>query len=139
MLLLTLSLLWCVLWFVHSWGYWEDDSFIHLEFARSLASGHGFAFNGTVVYGDTAPLWVILLVGFHLLIPNWLVAGKILAALGVLFTLTGLYAFSRRLTATRPHSRVFAAAMVFLLVLNPYFCYWSFSGMETVAAAGLAF
>src|SRR5579862_9650503 len=66
--LLTLSILWCVLWFIHSWGYWEDDSFIHLEFARSLASGHGFAFNGSVVYGDTAPLWVMLLVGFHLLI-----------------------------------------------------------------------
>jgi hypothetical protein len=136
--LLTLSLLWCVLWFIHSWGYWEDDSFIHLEFARSLATGHGFAFNGTVVYGDTAPLWVILLVGFHLLIPNWLVSGKILAALGMLFALTGVYAFSRRLTATHFNSRLFSAAMVLLTVLNPYFCYWSFSGMETITATGLA-
>ena len=136
--LLTLSLLWCVLWFVHSWGYWEDDSFIHLEFARSLASGHGFAFNGNVVYGDTAPLWVFLLVGIHLLIPNWIVAGKILAALGTLFALAGVYAFSRRLTAPQPGSRVFSAAMVLLLVLNPFFCYWSFSGMETLTAAGLA-
>jgi hypothetical protein len=136
--LLALSLLWCVLWFVHSWGYWEDDSFIHLEFARSLASGHGFAFNGNVVYGDTAPLWVFLLVGFHLLIPNWIVAGKILAASGTLFALTGVYAFSRRLTAPQPGSRVFSAAMVLLFVLNPFFCYWSFSGMETLTAAGLA-
>ena len=136
--LLALSLLWCVLWFVHSWGYWEDDSFIHLEFARSLASGHGFAFNGNVVYGDTAPLWVFLLVGFHLLIPDWIVAGKILALLGTLFALAGIYAFSRRLTATQPDSRVFSAAMVLLFVLNPYFCYWSFSGMETLTATGLA-
>ena len=136
--LLAFSLFWCVLWCVHSWGYWEDDSFIHLEFARSLASGHGFAFNRSVVYGDTAPLWVILLVASHLLTPNWLLAGKILAALGVVFTLTGVYAFSRRLTATQPQSRLFAAAMVLLLVLNPYFCFWSFSGMETLTAAGLA-
>ena len=136
--LLALSLLWCILWFVHAWGYWEDDSFIHLEFARSLASGHGFAFNGHVVYGDTAPLWVFLLVGFHRLIPNWLVAGKILTAVGTLFALTGVYAFSRRLTAPQPGSRFFSAAMVLLFVLNPYFCYWSFSGMETLTAAGLA-
>src|ERR1700730_3554089 len=70
-LLLTLSLIWCLLWFIHSWGYWEDDSFIHLEFARSLASGHGFSFNGAVVYGDTSPLWVFLLVAAHLLVPDW--------------------------------------------------------------------
>ncbi len=136
--LLTLSILWCVLWFIHSWGYWEDDSFIHLEFARSLASGHGFAFNGSVVYGDTAPLWVMLLVGFHLLIDNWLVSGKVLAAFGTLFALSGVYVFSRRLTVTQPNSKLFSAAMVLLLVLNPYFCYWSFSGMETITAAGIA-
>jgi hypothetical protein len=136
--LLTLSVLWCVLWFVHSWGYWEDDSFIHLEFARSLASGHGFAFNGNIVYGDTAPLWVMLLVGLHLLIPNWLIGGKILTALGTVFALTGVYAFSRKLTASYLNSQSFSAAMVLLLVLNPYFCYWSFSGMETLTAAGLA-
>ena len=55
-LLLALTLLWCLYWFVHSWHYWEDDAFIHLEFARSLAAGRGFAFNGRVVAGDTAPL-----------------------------------------------------------------------------------
>ena len=136
--LLALSLLWCILWFIHAWGYWEDDSFIHLEFARSIASGHGFAFNGNVVYGDTAPLWVFLLVAFHSLIPSWLVAGKVLTAVGTLFALTGVYAFARRLTAPQPGSRVFSAAMVLLFVLNPFFCYWSFSGMETLTAAGLA-
>lgn len=136
--LLALSLLWCIVWFVHSWGYWEDDSFIHLEFARSFAAGHGFAFNGKVVYGDTALLWVFLLAGMHLLIPNWLVAGKVLAILGVFFSAAGVYVFSRRLTAKYSGSTMFAAMMVLLFVLNPYFCYWSFSGMETLTAAGLA-
>jgi len=123
---------------IHSWGYWEDDAFIHLEFARSLATGHGFSFNGAVVYGDTAPLWVFLLTAAHILVPSWLIAGKLLAILGTIFALAGVYAFSRRLTADLPGTRAFPATMLLLTVLTPYFCYWSFSGMETITAAGLA-
>jgi hypothetical protein len=137
-ILLILSLVWCAIWFKYSWPYWEDDSFIHLEFARSLAAGHGFSFNRVVVYGDTAPLWLFLLAGIHQLIPEWLVAGKVLTLLGMLSTLTAVYVFSRRASADYAGSRNFSAVMVLLLVLNPYFCYWSFSGMETVSAAGLA-
>jgi hypothetical protein len=73
MVLLSLSFLWCLCWFIHSWGYWEDDAYIHLEFARSVAAGHGFTFNGKVVYGDTAPLWVFLLV-IGIAGPGWLLA-----------------------------------------------------------------
>jgi hypothetical protein len=143
-LLLGLALLWCLYWFVHSWHYWEDDAYIHLEFARSLAAGRGFAFNGRVVAGDTAPLWVFLLAASHALVPDWLVAGKLLAVLGAALGLTGCYAFGRRLAASLLPSRpataaVFPAALVLLLVANPYFCYWAFSGMEPLAASGLAF
>ena len=137
--LLFLSVLWCVYWFVHAWHYWEDDAFIHLEFARSVANHRGFAFDGKIVSGDTAPLWVFLLVAAHLLVPNWLVAGKLLTALGVLLGLTGAYAFARRLSASLPGSQLFPAALVLLIAANPYFCYWSFSGMEPIAAAGVAF
>jgi len=142
-LLVVLALLWCVYWFVHAWHYWEDDAYIHLEFARSLAAGRGFAFNGRVVAGDTAPLWVFLLAASHALIPNWLVAGKLLTVLGAALGLTGAYAFARRLAADLLPSGVaatlFPAALVLLIVVNPYFCYWAFSGMESVAASGLAF
>ncbi len=136
--ILAFILLWCMYWCIHSWGYWEDDAFIHLEFARSLSSGRGFAFNGAVVYGDTAPFWVLLLSGMHLLISNWIVAGKVLAILGVVLSLTGVYAFSRKLAALEFDSRTFSLVMVLLFVVNPYFCYWSFSGMESIFAAGLA-
>ena len=64
----------CVLWFMHARGYWEDDAWIHLEFARSLSRGHGFEFNGQVVYGDTSPLWVWLLLLFipiEVIIRRW--------------------------------------------------------------------
>lgn len=140
-LLLAASLLWCVYWFLHARGYWEDDAWIHLEFARSLAAGQGFSFNGHVVAGDTAPLWVWLLAAAHTLIPDWFVAGKVLTVFAALFGLAGIHAFARRLAhdlLPEPAARIFPSAMVLLLVANPYTCYWIFSGMETVAAAGLA-
>jgi len=140
-LLLALTALWCAYWFLHSRGYWEDDAYIHLEFARSFATGHGFAFNGVVVAGDTAPLWVLLLAATHTLIPNWLAAGKLLTALGALFGLSGTYAFARRLASSllsASDAQVFSAAVVLLVAVNPYTCYWIFSGMEPIAAAGLA-
>jgi hypothetical protein len=142
-LLLALALLWCIYWFVHAWHYWEDDAFIHLEFARSLAAGRGFAFNGRVVAGDTAPLWVFLLAATHSLIPDWLAAGKLLTVLGAALSLAGLYAFARRLAASllpaSPTVTLFPAAILLLIVANPFFCYWVFSGMEPLAASGLAF
>ena len=140
-LLMTASLLWCVYWFLHARGYWEDDAWIHLEFARSLAAGHGFSFNGHVVSGDTAPLWVCLLVAVHAAVPDWLAAGKTLAWLGALFGLGGIHAFARRVARDLlpiAAAQIFPAAMVLLVVANPYTCYWIFSGMEPVACAGLA-
>lgn len=134
-ILLLLSVAWSALVFVHSFGFIEDDAYIHLEFARSLAQGHGFSFNGHVVYGDTAPLWVLLLVAVHGAVRSWELAAKTLGICGLLFAATGAFAFARKLT----DDRRFAAWMVLLFVLNPYVFYWSFSGMETVAAAGLAF
>lgn len=139
LVLLLLAAGWAVLWFVHTLHYWEDDAWIHLEFARSLSRGQGFAFNGRVVYGDTSPLWVWLLALIHLVIPGWMAAGKTLVALAAVFSLSGVFAFAQRLVARLgfSESHVFAAAMVLVLVVNPYFAYWAFSGMEALAAVGL--
>jgi hypothetical protein len=140
-LLLAASLLWCAYWFLSTRGFWEDDAWIHLEFARSIAQGHGFAFNGRTVAGDTAPLWVLLLAATHALIRHWMAAGKLLTAIGAVFGLSGVFAFARRMARhllTGPATQIFPAAMVLLVVVNPYTCYWIFSGMEPVAAAGVA-
>ncbi len=41
-----------------------DDSWIHMQFARNLAEGRGFAYNpGVPVSGSTAPLWTLALGG----------------------------------------------------------------------------
>jgi hypothetical protein len=140
-LLLALSAAICVAWFLAARGYWEDDAYIHLEFARSLAQGQGFRFNGYIVYGDTSPLWVALLVAFHAVIPDWLAAGKTLAACATVFALSGVFVYARSLvrSAFTPQAAdTFAAAMLLVFVTLPYFGYWAFSGMEALAAAGLA-
>lgn len=148
-LLLALAALLTIFWFFVAQGYWEDDAYIHLEFARSLATGHGFQFNGHVVYGDTSPLWVWLLVASHTGFANtpaaWIASGKLLTVLAAVFSLTGVFYFANSLvTAGVRHAllpfraNLFAACMVFAFVLNPYFGYWAFSGMEALAACGLA-
>jgi len=137
--ILAVATLWCIYWFIHARGYWEDDAYIHLEFARSVAAGRGFAFNGHVVAGDTAPLWVLLLAAMHIIIPDWLSAGKALTVCGAIFGLAGIYAFARNLAAQLlPTATLFPAAMILLIVANPYSCYWLFSGMEPITAAGLS-
>jgi hypothetical protein len=79
----------------------------------------------------------------HKLIPNWLVAGKTLTVLGAAFGLSGAYAYARRLVSLLLPSSfiatIFPAAVVLLIVANPNTCYWIFSGMEPLAASGLAF
>lgn len=135
--MLPLSLAWVTAWLWFTWPYWEDDAYIHLEYARSFAEGHGFAFNGLISNGDTSPLWVLLLAGFlgtHL---HWLVAGKALTILCTAFTMTVLWHFSSRLQEEAAmDAKSLPAWMLLIFTASPYFCYWAFSGMEAVGAAG---
>jgi len=125
---------WLIAWFSHGYGYWEDDAFIHLEFARSLAEGHGFAFDGVTTYGDTSPLWVFLLAGAHYLIPNWIEAGKSLSVISCVAALSALHTLAASLSPGNVSRRLFAAVMVLVLAMNPYFVFWFSSGMETLLA-----
>jgi hypothetical protein len=121
-------------WLVFSYGYIEDDAFIHLEFARSLAEGHGFSFNGRVVNGDTAPLWVVLLSALHTIGFRWIAAAKFMCGIGVLAALSGVW----RVASDISRQRHLAGAAILLTALNPYFVHWSFSGMESVTALGVS-
>lgn len=136
-LLLAACLLWVGYWFFHTQHYWEDDSYIHLEYARNFFEGRGFMFNGLVSNGDTSPVWVLILAASHLLIPDWMMAGKSVTVITMFFALAMAFAFSKRLAhELGDSSRILPALMVALFVFNPYFCYWVFSGMEAIFAAG---
>jgi hypothetical protein len=126
-------------WAYFSYGYVEDDAFIHLEYARSFSSGLGFAFAGHVSNGDTSPLWVLFVSFIQLFAGDWIVAAKIACAAGLVITASGAW----RLASDLPHETATHAllplAAVAVTLINPYFVHWSFSGMEATAALGLSF
>jgi hypothetical protein len=127
-----------VAWFVFSYGYIEDDAFIHLEFARSVFEGHGFAFNGMVTNGDTAPLWVLVLAALHSFGIEWTVCAKLACALGLVSTVAAIVYLVRDLAESGSQFQHLAPAAVAVTVLNPFFVHWSFSGMESVTALGIS-
>jgi hypothetical protein len=127
-----------VAWLFWSYGYVEDDAFIHLEFARSVSDGQGFSFNGQLTNGDTSPLWVLLLAAVHALGFDWVSSAKLLCGCGVLFAVAGVWRLARAVAGTAAEHAWLAPAAVWVTCVNPYFIHWSFSGMESVTALGLS-
>ncbi len=126
-------------WLWWSYGYVEDDSYIHLEFARSVANGLGFAFAGTVTNGDTAPLWVLLIAFIHSFGIEWVASAKLACAVGFALAVSGAWRLASDLPRERPAHDLLPLVAVCVTVINPYFVHWSFSGMEATAALGLSF
>lgn len=135
---LALGLL-ALAWAWLSYGYVEDDAFIHLEFARSVASGLGFAFAGTVTNGDTSPLWVLFITLIHACGVEWIASTKLACAAGLAVAVSGAWRLASDLPRERPAHDLVPLAAVAVTILNPYFVHWSFSGMEATAALGLSF
>lgn len=134
---LLLALVWVTAWLRFTWPYWEDDAYIHLEYARSLAEDHGFMFNSRLSNGDTSPLWVLWLALPMKLGAHGLWVSKFLTLLCCVATLAMLWRFTRLLLEDLAlPSGAHLAWPLALFVSSPYFCYWAFSGMEAVAAAG---
>jgi hypothetical protein len=126
-------------WFAFSYGYVEDDAYIHLEFARSIAEGQGFAFNGRVTNGDTAPLWPLIVAAIHILGFGWVASAKVACVAGLSIAVTGTWRLAEDLTAAGSRQPLLPLAAVFITVVNPFFVHWSFSGMESITALGLSF
>jgi hypothetical protein len=74
-------------------GFPLDDAYIHLQFARNLDRTGQMAFNrGVPSGGSTAPLYPILLTGFHKIISNWKLASLFCGAtFGLGIVLTGFF------------------------------------------------
>jgi len=108
-------------------GFPLDDSWIHLQFARNLATGHGLSFNpGQLVPGSTAPLWTALL-SMLFFLPGSPVLWAKLA--GVVLFLAGGFATHRLGLALGLETRL--ATLATALTLATSWLVWSaLSGLE---------
>ncbi len=108
-------------------GFPLDDPWIHLQFARNLVSGHGFAFNpGEPSAGSTAPLWTLVLAAALRVGMAPVAAAKLLGlAFGAVAVVLAA-AVTERLTRSRLAALVAGAACA----LSPRITAGSVSGME---------
>ena len=113
-------------------GFPLDDSWIHLQFARNLAEGRGFAYNpGVPVAGSTAPLWTLLLAvlfavgGAHVV---WAKFAGVLGALGAAW-------LARRLAIQWTGEPGLGLMAALLTVGSAPIVWGALSGMEVTLAA----
>lgn len=115
-------------------GYPLDDTYIHLQFARSLAAGHGMSYNpGELSTGSTSPLWTALLsLGF--LVPGFeLLWPKLLGTLGLITTVWG----SRRLLQALGAEPLYQQSGALLVAATPWLLWSALSGMEILLFTSL--
>ncbi len=113
-------------------GFPLDDPWIHFQFARNLAEGHGFAYNPDVpVAGSTAPLWTLLLAAAFVLFGSHPVLAK---AIGIAAALaTALLA--RRLASTWTGFPALGLLAGVVTALAAPLVWGALSGMEVALAA----
>ena len=111
---------------INGFGFSLDDSWIHAQFARNLATGNGYSFNpGEPIAGSTAPLFTGLLAGWYLVTHEVVWGAKFLGMLGL--ALAGLFLF---LAAERLADRRVAWLATALCFLSPALLITSLSGIE---------
>ncbi len=112
-----------------------DDSWIHMQFARNLAEGRGFAYNpGVPVSGSTAPLWTLLLGGAFTVLGTHPVLAK---ALGLALTLGTAWLAGRLAGLWTGHRGLGLLASALTALAGPM-VWGALSGMEVSLAALLA-
>ncbi len=112
-----------------------DDGWIHLQFARHLATGDGLAYNpGQWISGSTAPLWTALLALAFLLPGDPLIWVKALGVACFLGTVVATDRLAAELGLGRGLRRLAA-----VLTATSHWLVWSaLSGMEIVLFAYLS-
>jgi hypothetical protein len=109
-----------------------DDSWIHMQFARNLAEGHGFSYNpGVPVSGSTAPLWTLALGGVFALLGAHPALAK---GLGLAATLATAW-LAARLALIWTESRALGRLAAVLTALAGPMVWGALSGMEVSLAA----
>ncbi len=112
-------------------GYLTDDTFIHLQYARHLAEGHGPVFNpGERVYGSTSPLWVALLGAAMALGADGLRAARALGAVATFASIALMLQLLRQTVRTP----ALCAAGTIAWAAHAWMLRWSLLGMEAPLA-----
>jgi hypothetical protein len=119
-------------------GFPLDDAWIHMVYARSLATFHGFAYNpGQLETGSTSPLWAVLLVPaswaaqvFHISV---VVPAKITSLLTAVAASVGAARLLRGLGFGLAAELVAGLA----IALDPSLAFAQVSGMEVMLAGAL--
>lgn len=114
-------------------GYAIDDSWIHLQFARNLASGAGLRFDPAAppVYACSSPLWVFLLAPAYAAGVGGITAARLLSCVGA-----GACVFMAwRLACRADFKPLFRLALPLFTALDPWMIRWGSSGMESSLAA----
>lgn len=116
-------------------GFPLDDTWIHLQFARNLAEGHGFSFNpGVPSSGSSAPLWTLMLAMPLAAGIGPVVAAKLLGLSLVAVTALAAAALARRLSGDDRAALLAGLAVA----VTPRMVWAGLSGMEVPLYAALA-
>ena len=114
-----------------------DDAWIHYQFARNLAQGHGFSYNpGIPMPGSTAPLWTILMAGVGLFTSDFLLPSLLLSAFFLLLTTWFTYGFMLDLVEHTGIKWAFLAGLG--VILTGRLLWAGLAGMETTAFAAVS-
>jgi arabinofuranosyltransferase len=111
-----------------------DDVWIHLQFARNLAEGHGFSFNlGEPIAASTAPLWTLILAASYKATGELFLSAYFWGI--VFFAVTCFLVY--RLVLLLTDSFPLAAASATVCALCPWLTWSALSGMEITLSATL--
>jgi len=116
-------------------AYTPDDAYIYFQYAKKIAQGKGFSFNGTTPsYGTTGPLWALFIAGgARIGITPYALA----KSSDFIFALLSI-ALMQLLAAEILRNKTYAFLAVVLFSLDAWFIRWSSSGMETSFAVFLS-
>jgi hypothetical protein len=117
-----------------AFGFPLDDAWIHCQFARNLARGHGMSYNpGVPMSGSTAPLWTFLLAGSYFISSNLILTSKVMSL--VLYALSSVLVF-KILVFILDDARFAFLGAVFLAMLARLM-WGALSGMEIMLSTFL--
>ncbi|MBX7138049.1 MAG: hypothetical protein K1X83_08705 [Oligoflexia bacterium] len=116
-------------------GFFSDDGFIALRYARNLARGLGFVYNpGERVEGCTSLLWPLVLAPFYHLPYDFLITAKVLGLLFAALSLVAAWNLACTIagkTALHHQPSLWTFFAPLLLCFHGAFCVWAAAGLET--------